>query len=318
MRKISLIYFLVVLSFIAKAQNIIRFEHFFDTDPGYGLGTITNVAPAATITDFDLPLSTASLSAGFHKLYIRAQNTSNQWTQTDIRSFYIVPLASSTTNITQIEYFFDTDPGFGLATQVSFTAATTINNLTIDISAALLSPGFHKLYIRSKASDGEWTHTQLRSLYVVNVGVAQNLDKLEYFFDTDPGFDNGIAVPISPAAPSITNHDIFADASSLSIGSHTLYVRAKDTGGEWTQISAGTFSVTAPLPPTITYFAPSNGPIGTTITITGTNFNSTPANNIVLFGATRATVSAATTTQLTVAVPAGATYGPISVGLRQH
>ena len=64
---------------------------------------------------------------------------------------------------------------------------------------------------------------------------------------------------------------------------------------------------------TITSFTPSSGPIGTAVTIIGTNFSSTAANNIVLFGATRANVTAASTTQLTVTVPAGATYQPISV-----
>jgi len=65
--------------------------------------------------------------------------------------------------------------------------------------------------------------------------------------------------------------------------------------------------------PTITSFAPNSGPIGTTVTITGTNFSTTPANNIVYFGATRATVTGATATQLTVTVPTGATYQPITV-----
>src|SRR5476651_1208612 len=65
--------------------------------------------------------------------------------------------------------------------------------------------------------------------------------------------------------------------------------------------------------PTVTSFTPASGPVGTSVTITGTNFNTTTANNIVFFGATMAPVSAATTTSLTVTVPAGATYQPISV-----
>jgi len=66
-------------------------------------------------------------------------------------------------------------------------------------------------------------------------------------------------------------------------------------------------------PPTITSFTPILGNVGTTVTITGTYFSTTPANNIVYFGATRATVSAATSTSLTVTVPSGAIYAPISV-----
>ena len=65
--------------------------------------------------------------------------------------------------------------------------------------------------------------------------------------------------------------------------------------------------------PTVTSFSPSSGPVGTTVTITGTNFNAVPANNIVFFGAVKASVTAATITSLTVTVPAGATYQPISV-----
>jgi gliding motility-associated-like protein len=65
--------------------------------------------------------------------------------------------------------------------------------------------------------------------------------------------------------------------------------------------------------PSIVTFAPTSGPIGTTVNIIGANFSATPANNIVYFGATEATVTAATPTQLTVTVPMGATYEPISV-----
>ncbi|MCE9539334.1 MAG: VCBS repeat-containing protein, partial [Bacteroidetes bacterium] len=65
--------------------------------------------------------------------------------------------------------------------------------------------------------------------------------------------------------------------------------------------------------PSISSFAPSSGPVGTVVTITGTNFNTTPTNNIVFFGATQATVNAGTTTSLDVTVTVGATYQPISV-----
>ena len=73
--------------------------------------------------------------------------------------------------------------------------------------------------------------------------------------------------------------------------------------------------------PVITNFSPAGGPIGTTVTITGTNFDPTPANNIVYFGATKATVTAAISTQLTVTVPTGATHEALTVsvgGLTAH
>lgn len=75
-------------------------------------------------------------------------------------------------------------------------------------------------------------------------------------------------------------------------------------------IIANTWAVAQPV---ISSFTPTSGSVGTTVTITGTNFNTTPANNIVFFGATQATVSEANDTSLTVTVPTGATYQPISV-----
>jgi hypothetical protein len=65
--------------------------------------------------------------------------------------------------------------------------------------------------------------------------------------------------------------------------------------------------------PSITNFSPTSGVVGTTVTITGTNFNATAAQNVVYFGATKATITAASTTSLTVTVPLGATFQPISV-----
>jgi len=65
--------------------------------------------------------------------------------------------------------------------------------------------------------------------------------------------------------------------------------------------------------PTINSFSPASGPVGTSVAISGTNFSTTPSNNIVFFGAVKASVTAATATSLTVTVPFGTTYQPITV-----
>jgi sugar lactone lactonase YvrE len=65
--------------------------------------------------------------------------------------------------------------------------------------------------------------------------------------------------------------------------------------------------------PTISSFSPTSDTVGGTITITGNNFNSTAADNTVKINGVVSTVLSATTTQLTIAVPQGASSGPISV-----
>jgi hypothetical protein len=67
---------------------------------------------------------------------------------------------------------------------------------------------------------------------------------------------------------------------------------------------------TAGAPPTITSFAPASGPVGTTVTITGTNL--TGATSVTFNGAS-ATFTVASATSIQATVPAGATTGPVGV-----
>jgi YD repeat-containing protein len=64
---------------------------------------------------------------------------------------------------------------------------------------------------------------------------------------------------------------------------------------------------------TIFEFHPKSGPIGTSVSISGSNFSANPAQDTVSFNGTSAVVSSASTTSLAVAVPSGATTGTITV-----
>jgi hypothetical protein len=70
-----------------------------------------------------------------------------------------------------------------------------------------------------------------------------------------------------------------------------------------------TFRVWA-LPPTISSFTPTSGPVGTTVTIRGAHFTGTTA---VAFNGTPASFTVVSETEISATVPTGATSGPISV-----
>ncbi|HWD87509.1 MAG TPA: FG-GAP-like repeat-containing protein [Mucilaginibacter sp.] len=65
--------------------------------------------------------------------------------------------------------------------------------------------------------------------------------------------------------------------------------------------------------PIINSFSPASGAVGSTVTITGNNFNTTAGSNVVFFGGVKAAVISATTTSLKVKVPSGSTFQPITV-----
>jgi hypothetical protein len=60
-------------------------------------------------------------------------------------------------------------------------------------------------------------------------------------------------------------------------------------------------------------FTPNGAPVGTTVTLYGIGFSATPSQNTVTFNGTTASVSASTTTSITVSVPSGSTTGTIGV-----
>jgi IPT/TIG domain len=65
--------------------------------------------------------------------------------------------------------------------------------------------------------------------------------------------------------------------------------------------------------PTITSLSPTSGPVGTAVTITGTNFGSTQGTSTVTFNGTAAAVTSWSATSLATSVPTGATTGNVVV-----
>jgi len=63
----------------------------------------------------------------------------------------------------------------------------------------------------------------------------------------------------------------------------------------------------------VTGFSPTSGEVGDTVTIQGTNFDATAANNTLACNGVTATVDSSTSTEIVTTVPSGATTGKISV-----
>src|SRR6185437_7621878 len=74
-------------------------------------------------------------------------------------------LASLSQNVVQAEYFIDTDLGYGNNTLLSLTPAAD-GTFQLSIPVSSYQPGYHKLYIRTKDSDGKWSLTSKRNIEV--------------------------------------------------------------------------------------------------------------------------------------------------------
>lgn len=234
------------------SSSIRRAEYFFDNDPGTGNGTAFTVAATASITPNPV-VDVTSLTPGFHTFNFRVQDNLGRWSHAASRTFYkLESPAAAATSLVRAEYFFNTDPGVGNATPLTFTAGAQIDqNLVIDLSASNLTEGFHELIIRMQDNTGRWSHSQRRTFYVLpGTVVTKNLTRLEYFVDVNPDINPsaaGTALTITPVAS--VNQDFIINITGIPSGEHFLYVRAKDNEGFYSNVVRDTFNITACTPP---------------------------------------------------------------------
>ncbi len=152
-------------------------------------------------------------------------------------------------NIVAAEYFIDNDPGFGNATPITVTAAVDINNLAAVINVNGLSNGVHRLYLRTRSTEGRWSLAGMKvflydsdPVYGSSPAAAQNIIAAEYFIDTDPGFGNATAIAVTPGL-DLNNVAVSVNTAGLSNGTHRLYIRTKSNEGRWSLTNVKDFTV---------------------------------------------------------------------------
>jgi hypothetical protein len=224
-------YIFVLLGFgwcNAYAQNIGKLEYFIDTDPGYGNATNVAITASPALTDFKFNVPLSSVGNGFHTLYVRTQNSTGKWSV--LQSSPFVKLATSAST-SRVEYFIDTDPGYGNGTSVTFPSGSSLTNLNFNVPLSSLAEGFHTLYVRVKDANNNWSVIQSHPF--VKILAKPNITYIEYYIDTDPGQGNGINVPFTPTEV-ITDFTFLVNVTSLSQGTHKIFVRAKNSNEKWT------------------------------------------------------------------------------------
>ena len=130
----------------------------------------------------------------------------------------------------------------------------------------------------------------------------------------------GTGYSATPSQNTVTFNGVAATVISSTLTQIATTVPAGATTGPIAVISpagsaasATAFTIGNSAAPTITGFTPTIGTIGTPVSIDGTNFDTTPSANSVRFNLTLGSVSAATSTSLSSAVPTLSGSGRISV-----
>ncbi len=151
---------------------------------------------------------------------------------------YLSNLLLAQSNITKIEYYIDTDPGYGFATNVSTTSSADLD-FSFNADVSNLEEGIHKLFVRAKDENNNWSFTKSQTFFKGFGIVNEKIAKVEYYFDNDPGYGN--ATPFSFNSVTDVEITVNLDVSPLENGMHNLFVRVQDQAGQWTTTKSHTF-----------------------------------------------------------------------------
>jgi len=151
--------------------------------------------------------------------------------------FYVSDITSGTGNIIAHQYYFDTDPGVGVAGNGAVTpiASTADYIATLAITVPALGNGIHQLYLRTQDEFGHWSIAERRMFYVTQITEGtRNIVTYQYFFDSDPGVGvQGNGAVLSVASTADFSSTVAIAMPALSGGLHQLYFRTKDDLGRW-------------------------------------------------------------------------------------
>jgi hypothetical protein len=223
--------------------NINRVEWFLDADPGYGNGTPISISAAQNLSNLAINIDLAPLQQGVHIVGIRSRDANGAWSH-DNKWIFLKPYSGTSVmpqpKVLRVEYYIDTDPGFGNATALTITAATDVASIVFDADISTVPNGSHKLGIRSLDENGAWSidneiaftgGTLNSSTYqwVGNVSNAWNT-AANWSSGLVPGTGNNVMIPANRPFNPVVANGVIANCKQLTVNPGASVTVA--TGGQ--------------------------------------------------------------------------------------
>lgn len=212
MMKKSLVLLLTTLALSATAQQLSKYEYWFDHD------TERRLKVATTDGDISLMVNTSQLATGVHSFNFRAQDSEGRWSSPLITYFLRTQIGQAKWTY---EWWFDSDH------ENCVTGEGSGKVLQLSLNAQVLKSGIHSFNIRFKDEVGRWSiPVTTYFMRLPNSHDPKATYKYEYWIDeavdqkrTGTSTDGLIALQV--------------DGSHLNAGVHFLAIRMRDDSGNW-------------------------------------------------------------------------------------
>jgi YD repeat-containing protein len=276
-----------------------------------GGATITSLLPASGPVGFSATINGFNFGATQGTSTVTFNNTTAtpaSWSATSI----VVPVpAGATTGPVVVTVG-------GIASNgVTFTVTLAITYIYDDLSRL-------KAVVDPTGDTAVYNYDAVGNLLSIDRHASSTVSVVEFQPKSGPANTTvtiqGSGFSTTPNQNTITFNGTATSVSSATIASLTVTVPPGATSGLINVTAPGgsaassvPFTVTASSAPTISSFNPTKGTAGTSVAITGTNFNTTAANNNVRFNSALTGVTSSTATTINTTVPNATGSGKISV-----
>lgn len=212
MMKKSLVLLLTTCALSATAQQLSKYEYWFDHD------TARRLKVATTDGDISLMVNTGQLATGVHSFNFRAQDSEGRWS-TPVTSYFMRSQIGQAK--WSYEWWFDSDH------ENCVKGESSGNVLELSLRAQALKPGIHSFNFRAQDEAGRWS-IPVTSYFMrlPNSKDPQATYAYEYWMDE--------AVDQKVSGTSADGLIMFqVDACNLTVGLHRFAFRVCDDNGNW-------------------------------------------------------------------------------------
>jgi hypothetical protein len=143
--------------------GITRAEYYINTDPGYGNGIPVTISPAGNDGNGSFTIDITNQPIGLTMVGVRSRDANGAWSHDNRWLIAKLPVENLTKPIKKVEYYIDTDPGYGKATAIATSPVTNLPNRQVNVNISGLSAGKHFIFYRSQDAVGAWSHDNVDS-----------------------------------------------------------------------------------------------------------------------------------------------------------
>ena len=281
--------------------NIESYEYWYDDN--YSNKIVNAVTPSQNYI-LASSLNTSAVGYGAHALNFRSRDSAGKWSIV-IKEYFFKSVGG--TQLSNAEYWIDNN--FAGKQPITFTSSNIVF-INQSLLTSNLDDKLHTFNFRMQDQSGKWSVAS--SSYFMAKSLIVSYD---YWFDTD--FEHKITTAVTPTnlltvAPNF-------NTSGLSIGTHIVNFRAKNSSGKYSTAISQTITVTTSFSVTTTIkstlwnttvvpnkyltYQPVALPSGATITKYGVEVTNMTSNEVGVFEST------STSFRLIDASPSVASYG---------